>query len=149
MKSDYVLVSRWTIGRSREALWEVVDELLATDDPVVWWPSVQVMDYADGNLRLRAASGLGYAVRFTLSGLEKARPDLLTFDAQGDLRGRGVVRFVELGPGSCAMDIDWRVAADRRWMRWSGWLLRPIFVLGHGLVMRRGERNLNQWLLQR
>jgi hypothetical protein len=47
------------------------------------------------------------------------------------------------------MDIDWRVATDRRWMRWTGWLLRPVFVAGHHLIMRQGEKNLNAWLSAR
>jgi hypothetical protein len=146
MNSDYVLVSRWRIARSREELWDVLEALLATSDPLPWWPSVQVTGYDGDNLDLRAASGLGYAVTFRLANLDTRRPDRLTFTSEGDLRGRGEVTFVELDAGTSAMDIDWRVATDRRWMRWSAWLLRPVFVAGHHIVMRQGEKHLNAWL---
>lgn len=149
MNSDYVLTSRWHVGRGRESLWDALEALLATGDPLVWWPSVQVTHYDGSDLALRAGSGLGYAVSFRLSDLQTHRPDRLTFTATGDLRGRGEVVFTEAGPGAAVMDIDWRVATDRRWMRWTAWLLRPVFVAGHHLVMRQGEKHLNAWLAAR
>jgi len=146
MNSEYVLVSRWRVDRSREALWDVLEALLATPDPLPWWPSVQVIAYDGDNLDVRASSGLGYAVTFRLANLQTHRPDRLSFTSEGDLRGRGVVTFVELTPETSAMDIDWRVATDRRWMRRTAWLLRPVFVVGHNIVMRQGEKHLNAWL---
>ncbi|MEV7396427.1 hypothetical protein [Aeromicrobium sp. NPDC092404] len=146
MNSDYVLVSRWQVERSRDALWDVLEALLATPDPLPWWPSVQVTAYDGDDLDLRAASVFGYAVRFRLGDLVVERPHRLSFTSEGDLRGRGEVTFVELTPKSSAMDIDWRVATDRRWMRWTAWILRPVFVAGHHVVMRQGEKHLNRWL---
>jgi hypothetical protein len=145
----YIFLSRWTVACGRQELWDALEALLATDDPMVWWPSVQVTGYDGDVMRLRAASGLGYVVTFTLSDLVADRPDRLTFAAAGDLRGRGVVSFVDLGPACSAMDIDWRVATDRPWMRRTGWLLRPVFTVGHHLVMRRGERHFARWLASR
>jgi hypothetical protein len=146
MNSDYVLVSRWRVDRSRESLWDVLEGLLATSDPLPWWPSVQVTAYDGDNLDLHAASGLGYSVTFRLGNLKSQRPDRLTFTSEGDLRGSGEVTFLELTPETSEMDIDWRVATDRRWMRWTAWLLRPVFVAGHHIVMRQGEKHLNEWL---
>ena len=141
-----MLVSHWRVDRGREALWDVLEALLATSDPLPWWPSVQVTAYDGDNLDLRAASGLGYAVTFRLADLDVHRPDRLTFTSDGDLRGRGEITFRELTAGTSVMDIDWRVATDRRWMRWTAWLLRPVFVAGHHIVMRQGEKHLNEWL---
>lgn len=146
MKSDYVLVSRWTVARSRESLWDELEALLATSDPLPWWPAVQVTSYDGDDLELRAASGFGYAVRFRLSNLQVHRPDRLTFTSEGDLHGRGEVTFVPLAADRAAMDIDWQVATQKRWMRRTAWLLRPIFVAGHHVVMRSGEKHLNHWL---
>ncbi len=107
---------------------------------------MQVTAYDGDNLDLRAASGLGYAVTFRLANLKSQRPDRLTFTSEGDLRGSGEVTFLELTPETSEMDIDWRVATDRRWMRWTAWILRPVFVAGHHIVMRQGEKHLNAWL---
>lgn len=146
MNTEYELVSSWAVACSRTELWDVLDHLLDTDDPMVWWPSVDVTGYDGRSMTLRARSGFGYALTFTLHDLDAERPDLLTFSATGDLRGTGRVTFRDVGAGGCAMDIVWRVDADRPWMRRTGWLLRPVFVAGHRLVMRKGERQLNGWI---
>ena len=147
MNSYYEFHSRWQVICSREALWDELEELLASDDPMSWWGPVEVLEYDGSNLSLRAASHFGYRLAFELKNLDLARPDRLTFESAGDLRGEGVVAFVDGGDGrSSGMEIDWRVATDRRWMRWTGWLLRPVFVAGHHLIMRQGEKNLNAWL---
>lgn len=145
MKSDYVLVSRWTVPMSRARLWEVIDELLASDDPFVWWPAVHVSGYDGSSANVRASSAFGYALTFTLSDLQTHRPHTLTFAATGDLRGSGVVSFVDAGDGSCLIDIDWRVVTEPGWMRCTGWLLRPVFVAGHHIVMRQGQRHFAAW----
>ncbi|GAA3532930.1 hypothetical protein GCM10022234_32270 [Aeromicrobium panaciterrae] len=150
MNSQYVFRSRWDVPIGREALWDEVESLLASGDPMVWWGSVEVIDYDGTNLAVRAASAFGYRLEFRLDHLELSRPDRLTFDSAGDLRGSGVVTFVDREGGrTSAMHIDWRVEAARRWMRLTGWLLRPVFVAGHRLIMRQGEKHLNAWLESR
>lgn len=146
MNADYELVSTWSIACSRDELWDVLDDLLGTDDPMAWWPSVDVLTYDGRSMALRTRSGLGYALHFTLHDLQARKPEVLTFSATGDLRGTGLVTFREAGPDRSAMHIVWRVAADRSWMRWTGWLLRPVFVAAHQLVMRKGERQLGRWI---
>jgi hypothetical protein len=145
MAADYRLMSRWTVPLSRDAMWDVLDELLASSDPMVWWPAVQVRDYDGARMALRASSPFGYALTFTLHDLTTRRPDTLSFSATGDLRGAGVVRLADDGAGT-SMTIDWRVDTTRRWMRWTAWALRPFFVRGHRQVMRQGERRLTSWL---
>lgn len=149
MASDFAFVSTWSVACSRDELWDVLEQLLATSDPMIWWPSLDVTGYDGRTMSVRARSGLGYALDFVMDDLETHRPDALTFSATGDLRGTGVVTIRELGADACAMDIDWRVAADRGWIRRSAWLLRPVFVAGHHLVMRRGEKHFNRWLAAR
>lgn len=147
MNSNYEFHSRWQVVCSREALWEQLEALLASDDPMAWWGPVEVVAYDGTNLSVRAASRFGYRLVFELKNLQLSRPDRLTFDSAGDLLGVGVVTFSDGDDGrSSVMDIAWRVATVRRWMRWTGWLLRPVFIAGHHLIMRQGEKNLNAWL---
>lgn len=148
MNSDFHFRSHWPISRSRESLWDALESLLASDDPMPWWPSVQVTAYDGSSLDLRAKSHLGYALTFRLAELQTARPNKLTFISKGELRGNGLVTFEDLGVANSAMDIDWVVSTDKAWMRRTSWLLRPVFVLGHNLVMRQGEKHLNAWLRQ-
>lgn len=146
MNSEYAFGSRWLVERSRDSLWDALEALLASEDPMPWWPSVQVTAYDGSSLDLRATSRLGYALTFRLHDLETVRPTQLTFASAGELHGSGTVTFDDLGRHSSAMNIDWRVSTDKPWMRRTSWLLRPMFVLGHHLVMRQGEKHLNAWL---
>lgn len=148
MNSRYEFHSRWQVVVGRDSLWDELEALLSSDDPMAWWGPVEVVDYDGRNLSLIATSRFGYRLAFQLTNLQLRRPNTLTFDSEGDLRGTGAVSFVDEGRAS-AMDIVWNVATDRRWMRWSGWLLRPVFVAGHHLIMRQGEKHLNAWLKSR
>lgn len=149
MNSEYVLHSRWRVACGRESLWDALESLLASDDPMAWWPAMDVASYDGADIEVRASSHFGYSLTFSLTRLQKYRPDRLTFASVGDLRGTAEVTFVDLGASESAMDIDWRVSTDRRWMRRTAWLLRPVFVSGHHLVMRQGEQHLNAWLRRR
>lgn len=146
MNSDYAFRSRWLIARGRESLWDALESLLASDDPMSWWPSVQVTAYDGDRLEVRAASRFGYGLTFRLADLQTSRPTRLTLVSEGELRGTGDVTFDDLGAHESAMHIYWLVSTDKAWMRRTSWLLRPVFVLGHNLVMRQGEKHLNAWL---
>ncbi len=146
MNSSYTFHSRWQVACSRDVLWDELEALLAGDDPMVWWGSVETVSYDGANLSVRARSRFGYQLSFRLQDLRLVRPDRLSFGSVGDLAGAGDVTFEEGGPMESYMDIDWQVTADRRWMRATSWLLRPVFVAGHHLVMRQGEKHLNAWL---
>ncbi len=41
MNSHHVLVSRWSVEASRDEVWDAVDQLRASDDPMTWWPWVR------------------------------------------------------------------------------------------------------------
>lgn len=149
MRNVYELHSRWELGLSRDDVWDGLEELLASDDPMSWWPSVHVEDRTDGDLNVRASSHLGYGLRFRIHDLQTDRPNSLTIASDGDLRGHGVLTFAEVSTHGSAIDVQWNVSVDRAWMKATSWLLRPVFALGHHLVMAQGEKRLNQWLATR
>jgi len=144
--ATYELTSRWHVDVSRERLWGVLEDGLADADPMPWWPRVETIGRGADDLVLRARSNLGYALTFRLHGLVTSPPDRMWFEADGDLRGRGVLTFVEVDDRRSVLDIRWNVDADRAWMRVTRPLLRPMFVAAHGRLMRDGERRLNAWL---
>ena len=113
---------------------------------MIWWPSVQVTESVPGKVTLRTRSRFGYHLDFWLTDLVLDEPDQMRFAADGDLAGRGLVTFTSARPLSTAMLIDWQVSTVRPWMRRSSWLLRPVFLLGHRLVMREGERRFAAWV---
>lgn len=149
MANVYALTSRWEINTGRDELWDVLEQLLATTDPMPWWRSVQVVDNDGTVMNLKASSQLGYTLHFRLYELVARRPDTLTFASDGDLRGSGTMTFRSVSADASALEFQWNVSADRAWMRATSLVLRPLFVLGHHLVMAEGEKNLNAWLAKR
>lgn len=149
MRNVYELHSRWELGVSRDEVWDGLEELLASDDPMSWWPSVHVEDRHGHDLDVRASSHLGYTLRFRLHDLVTDRPNTLAIASDGDLRGNGVLTIAEVSANSSAIEVQWNVSVDRAWMKATSWLLRPVFGLGHRLVMNQGEKRLNRWLTTR
>lgn len=149
MRNVYEMQSRWDLRASREEVWDALAALLDSEDPMAWWPSVRVESYVDDELVVLASSHLGYTLKFRLYDLAQSRPESMTVLSDGDLRGGGTMTFSEVSAASSALNVQWNVSVDRAWMRATSWILRPIFVLGHHLVMNQGEKNFNRWLATR
>lgn len=149
MRNVYELHSRWDLAADRDTVWDALEELLASDDPMAWWPSVTVVSKVGDDLNVAARSVLGYRLHFRLYGLAWSRPDSMTVESDGDLRGRGDLTFGTVGDQHSTIDIQWNVSVDRAWMRATSLLLRPAFTLGHHLVMAQGQKRLNRWLAMR
>ncbi len=146
MSAGFEFRTTWDVPCGRRQLWKHLDALVDSDDPMIWWPSVQVTESRPGRVSLRTRSAFGYHLNFRLTDLVLLEPDEMRFAADGDLAGRGVVTFVDDGPGRTSMLIDWQVSMVRPWMRRTSWLLRPVFTVAHRLVMREGERRFAGWL---
>jgi hypothetical protein len=147
--NTYRMTSRWDIRTSREALWDVFDELLDSPDPMPWWSAVKVVSNDGISMSLKARSPIGYTLRFRVHDLVASKPDTLTYASDGDLRGSGSTTFRSVSADACALDFAWAVSVDRAWMRATSLVLRPLFVLGHNAVMAQGEKRLNAWLATR
>lgn len=143
--SRYVLRSRWRLPLDVAAAWDVVESLLSSPDPFVWWDAVTVQDRADDRLRVVTRSHAGYVLRFELHDLDVRRPDRVTVRAVGDLDGHGTIRVRPDGAGS-VIDVDWQVETTRAWMRRTAPVMRPVFVAAHAMVMRQGRRAFVRWL---
>lgn len=142
----YSFVSRWSLAHPPERVWSVLEELLREDDSFVWWDDLQVLGRTEDEIDVVTRSGLGYRLRFRLHSLWSEPPAGLGFAADGDLVGEGRLRFDRTADGAAVLHIGWHVDASPWWMRWFGPLLRPVFVLTHAWVMRRGHRDLDAWL---
>lgn len=145
----YHFRNRWSVEQEREDLWDALEELLASDDPMPWWRSVRVVDHRGDELDLVASSVLGYRLAFTVHDLQLVRPTSIRLRSRGDLEGHAVLTFTPAGNAATHVDIEWNVAATRRWMQRLDPVLRPAFVLAHGVIMRTGQRRLNRWLAVR
>lgn len=142
----YDLVSTWIFAAPLDDVWAVFEGLVDEPDPFVWWPDLSVEARGDDWLRVVTRSHLGYRLRFRLHTVRTEPPHTITIASTGDLTGSGRIALVADGAGGTRVQIDWAVCANRAWMRWTGPVLRPVFVASHRFVMRRGERALRAWL---
>ena len=149
MANVYEMTSRWEINASREHLWGIFDALLASSDPMPWWTSLKVLSNDGTTMVLNAHSPIGFTLHFRVHDLVATKPDTLEYASDGDLRGSGSTTFRSVSASTCILDFRWNVSVDRFWMRASSLVLRPMFVLGHELMMAQGEKNLNEWLATR
>src|SRR5699024_4720701 len=123
-------------------------ELLESDDPMPWWSGVRAQRTEDA-IHLHVNSRLGYRLLLRLHHLELYRPEGLSFAADGDVTGRGTLRVDADGRRASRLEIRWRVSTYAPWtVRTDRWL-RPVFVVGHRIVMWTGGRQLNRWLVER
>jgi hypothetical protein len=142
----YSFSSRWQIAAPQETVWRLFEELLASEEPFAWWPGMHSERRGGPDIHVVAGSPVGYKLRFLLHDLVQTPMEQVTLLSSGDLDGSASLRLSPVDDASSTIDVTWHVDVTPRWMRLSGSVLRPVFVLAHDAVMRAGERGLNSWL---
>ena len=143
--SQYSFSSRWHISAPRERVWLAFEELLASDDPFVWWPGMDSERRGEA-IHVVAGSPVGYSLRFRLHDLVQTPQERVELQSDGDLLGSADLRLAAVDDTRSTIDVSWQVDVTQPWMRRMRFVLRPVFVLAHDAVMRAGERGLNDWL---
>jgi hypothetical protein len=143
--SQYSFSSRWHLAAPQERVWQAFEKLLPTDDPFVFWPGMESERRGDA-IHVTAGSPMGYTLRFRVYDVEATPMTLVTLRADGDLLGRATMELGVVDDLTSTIDVSWHVDVTQPWMRRMRFVLRPVFVLAHDMVMRSGERGLNAWL---
>lgn len=152
------LSSTWHLPASPEAVWAVIAD---TDMSwPQWWPHCafaaplertkasneaheEILKATTAHLNFKAF--LGYTLTISIHPTKVAAPREIEFDARGHLRGTGRVRLVPQEQGQATrMDIEWRVRPTQRWMNMLTPIAAPAFKAAHALMMRQGEKGLQQ-----
>jgi len=148
--SDFVLVSRWNLAASRDAVWEALKHPLEWPR---WWHFVRSVDELDAGdddgvgarYRFHWGSRLPYSLHLSTTVTEIRKPELIVARAEGDLRGVGTWR-IDGDDGATRVEYTWSVDLDRAWMRAMLPVLRPAFAWNHNAVMAAGEAGLKHHL---
>lgn len=144
--TDFVLVSNWQIAAPRERVWQALKH---PREWPRWWSfvrSVEELDAGDAEgigarYNFHWASRLPYSIRLLTTVTQSRTYELISAQAEGDLRGVGVWRLRERN-GTTYVEYTWSVDLDRRWMRALLPVLRPAFAWNHNAVMAAGETGL-------
>lgn len=145
----YEFVTSWEMPAPPEMLYD----LLADPSRYTSWMkrfSVQVRPVSPGNgegigrediYEVRAF--LPYSLRWKLKCVQARRPHEFLSEASGDLAGTGRWSFCKNTSGTLVV-FEWKVAANKPFLRRFTWLLRPVFQWNHDWVMKRWERDLRE-----
>jgi hypothetical protein len=145
--SHYEFVTRWTIPAPLELVWR---ELMAPEQWPEWWRGVESVDLirpavdplGTGAIRRYVwRSRLPYRLMFTMETTRIEPYSRIEGQATGELEGTGCWNLSH-ADGVTHVRYDWRVEANKWWMRWLAPLARRAFEWNHDVVMDWGRQGL-------
>jgi Polyketide cyclase / dehydrase and lipid transport len=153
--SQYHFTTRWQFEATRE---EIFTTLQNAEDLPRWWPSV----YLDTKIREKGSDdGVGKVVELYTKGwlpytlvwklrvLKTEYPRGYSIEALGDFVGNGVWTFTQISPKTCEVVYDWKIRAEKPFLKLMTPFLKPIFSANHLWAMRKGEESLRLELQRR
>ena len=150
----YRIVSRW---RVEARLQEVIEIFRDSESLADWWPAAflkaRTLAAGDENelgkrVWLHTKGWLPYTLELAFEITECSYPESFALVVCGDFEGGCRCRVAE-SPGSVELEFDWRVEVRKPLVRYTSWLLRPLFIWNHKWVMRKGRESLQLELERR
>ncbi|MCB0643796.1 MAG: polyketide cyclase, partial [Phaeodactylibacter sp.] len=92
-------------------------------------------------VKLLTKGWLPYKLRWQLRVTETDFPKGSAIEATGDFVGTGRWTYREDGD-FCNITYDWRIQAEKPFLRYFSFVLKPIFKWNHKWAMGKGEANL-------
>jgi Polyketide cyclase / dehydrase and lipid transport len=144
--NGYSFLTTWLLETSREAAWEVLEDVERWPE---WWRGVVRVARLDPGKELgegccyRVAwrSRIPYELEFDFTVQRVEEPRLMAGEAIGELTGWGRWQLFEQD-GVTAVLYEWNVRTTRAWMNAIAPMARPIFAYNHDVVMRWGGEGL-------
>jgi hypothetical protein len=144
---EFHLRSNWRVQARVDEVFEVISEPLHF---VRWWSAVYLRveevepgddDGVGRTLNLHTRGLLPYTLDWQATATEVNKPVRLVVEARGDLEGKGEWNLRQDGEWT-KVDYDWKVFANKPWMRRLAPLLRPVFAANHHWAMQKGQQGL-------
>jgi len=140
----YSFRSVWELDAPATAVYAALSEIA---DYPKWWPEVKEVERIDDDhAAFRARAFLPYDLRFIgarAPGGEQERA--LEMTLTGDLEGFSRWRIEERGDSSRAL-FEEEVVANKKLLRRTARVARPLFKANHSLMMWRGRRGFETYL---
>ena len=135
--NEYHFITRWVLDASCEEVYELLEDAEALS---VWWPSV----YLDVKIIEKGKPGgigkvvelftkgwLPYTLRWKFRVTESNRPHGFSLEAFGDFVGIGVWKFNPLNATQCEAIYDWKINAEKPFLKTFSFVMKPIFSANH------------------
>jgi uncharacterized protein YndB with AHSA1/START domain len=150
MPAAYRFLDRWMIPAPIELVYDTIGDPLGYER---WWTDFVLRSSGDGGLPrpgkrndLLVKAYLPYKVNFGLEVMEAERPHRIFSRLSKDFDGTGLWMLEETAEGTVAT-LDWRPLVNHPLIKYLTPLLRPLFRSNHTWAMRRGERQLREYLV--
>lgn len=143
----YHFVDRWRVPFPPEKVWEVLSR---SEDYPRWWRGVYLsampLDRDGKRVAVVARGRLPYKLHFTIESLKTEKPGLIEFRATGDFV-TDVSRWVIRSDGAgAAVTLEWNPVVEKPLVKILSPLLKPVFRWNHEWTMKRGERQIAEYL---
>lgn len=151
--NDYHFITRWQVESTIEEVTEILGDAA---DLVRWWPAVyldvKVIEPGDAYglgkvVNLYTKGWLPYTLRWQFR-VTEVQAGGFTLVASGDFEGRGIWTF-EQRDAQVDIVYDWKITAEKPFLRYFSFLMKPIFSANHHWAMAQGERSLKLELARR
>jgi uncharacterized protein YndB with AHSA1/START domain len=149
MPAAYRFLDRWHVPAPIDRVYETIGDVTGYER---WWTDFVIEVTGDeGEPRagkrneLVVKAYLPYRVHFGLEVLEAEPPHRIASRISGDFDGTGEWRLTETADGAEAV-LDWRPQVNKPLIRYLTPVLRPLFRSNHAWAMRRGERQICDYL---
>ncbi len=149
MPPAYRFVDRWVIAAPIERVYEVIGDPLGYER---WWTDFVLEASGDSGPpvpgkrnELLVKAYLPYKVNFGLEVLQAERPRQILSRLSKDFDGTGEWTLEETEDATAAT-LDWRPSVNHPLIKYLTPVLRPLFRSNHNWAMRRGERQLRDYL---
>jgi hypothetical protein len=150
MASNYYLfVDRFTAPCDVETAYHYIKKI---EEYPRWWGKVykrieKLKDAPEDEPGAKYSITIGGFLPYTLTVENEVthvdRPNLIRFDAFGDLHGKGTWLFRQVNNGT-EITFDWRVAANKKLIRWFSFLLKPLFKANHHYCMVKAKQGIEK-----
>ena len=149
MTPEYRFLDRWLVPAPIERVYDTLGDVAGYGR---WWTDFVIEATGDEGEprpgkrnRLLVKAYLPYKVRFGMEVLEAEKPRRILSRLSGDFDGTGEWRLTETAEGTEAV-LDWRPQVNKPLIRYLTPLLRPLFRSNHVWAMKRGERQIRDYL---
>lgn len=145
--SQYNFVTEWSIPAPLDRVWQ---ELMSPEQWPAWWRGVDRVELLQPGRdslgtgavrRYTWRSRLPYRLSFTMTTTRITPQSQIEGQATGELEGQGIW-YLSHSSGITHVRYDWRVVANKWWMRRLAWIARPLFEWNHDVVMDWGRQGL-------
>ena len=150
--NEYVFVDEWDVAAPLEAVHAAVGDASTYPE---WWRPTYISVRTEGDAGVGQVNHhhfrgpLPYTLKATTTTTRYEPPALVETAVDGDLRGTGTWTLTPAADGGTHVRFDWRVFADRPFLRVLTPVLRPVFRWNHAWAITRAQAGLEPYARRR